>query len=53
MTPRPSDPLDASSPLEYPLAKIVAFTDHKDTIRRGGATSIIKSVYVCFIALQL
>ena len=29
-------------PLEYPLSKIACFTEHPDTIRRGGAASTIK-----------
>ncbi|KAF8623119.1 hypothetical protein AX17_007553 [Amanita inopinata Kibby_2008] len=29
--------------LEYPLSKIVPFTEHKDTIRRGGIASTIKN----------
>lgn len=31
------------TPLEYPLAKLVAFTEHKDTIRRGGVISSLKN----------
>ncbi|KAJ7605303.1 hypothetical protein FB45DRAFT_490612 [Roridomyces roridus] len=40
---RPSNLLDADSALEYPLAKLVAFTEHKDTIRRGGVASTLKN----------
>lgn len=29
---------------EFPLAKLVAFTEHKDTIRRGGVISTLKSI---------
>ncbi|PPQ97870.1 hypothetical protein CVT26_013039 [Gymnopilus dilepis] len=40
-------PLKVTKPdnttLEYPLAKIVVFTEHKDTIRRGGVASAIKN----------
>ncbi|KAG6900626.1 hypothetical protein C0993_007300 [Termitomyces sp. T159_Od127] len=38
-------PIDISNPaeLEYPLAKIVSFTEHKDTIRRGGVASTLKN----------
>ncbi|KAK7060767.1 Protein hgh1 [Paramarasmius palmivorus] len=43
LTPRPSDPIAANSDLEYPLAKIVSFTEHKNTIRRGGVASTIKN----------
>ncbi|KAG6334564.1 hypothetical protein ID866_4519 [Astraeus odoratus] len=42
LTPQPTDTLKADSALEYPLAKIVAFTEHNDTIRRGGVASTIK-----------
>ncbi|KAF9244125.1 hypothetical protein BU15DRAFT_71690 [Melanogaster broomeanus] len=42
VTPRPRDALNPDSALEYPLSKVVAFTEHKDTIRRGGVASIIK-----------
>lgn len=43
VTPRPTDPLNPSSINEYPLAKIIAFTEHKDTIRRGGVASTLKN----------
>ncbi|KIJ65194.1 hypothetical protein HYDPIDRAFT_181518 [Hydnomerulius pinastri MD-312] len=43
VTPRPSDAMKIESALEYPLAKIVVFTEHKDTIRRGGVASTIKN----------
>ncbi|KAL0572427.1 Protein hgh1 [Marasmius crinis-equi] len=43
LTPQPSNPLKTDSDLEYPLAKIVSFTEHRDTIRRGGVISIIKN----------
>ena len=36
--------MKADSDVEYPLAKIVSLTGHKDVIRRGGVISIIKSV---------
>ena len=42
LTPFPSKPLQPESPLEYPLAKLIVFTEHKDKIRRGGADSTIK-----------
>jgi hypothetical protein len=29
--------------LEFPLAKLVPFTEHPDTIRRGGVASTIKN----------
>ncbi|KAI0048774.1 DUF383-domain-containing protein [Auriscalpium vulgare] len=43
LTPQHADVLDASSALEYPLAKLVGFTEHADTIRRGGVASLIKN----------
>ncbi|GLB43293.1 putative protein with domain of unknown function (DUF383) [Lyophyllum shimeji] len=43
LTPQPANPLKPEAELEYPLAKIVPFTEHKDTIRRGGVTSTIKN----------
>lgn len=42
LTPRPSDPLKSDSAIEYPLSKLCTFTEHKDTIRRGGVASTIK-----------
>lgn len=42
LEPQPIDSLKTESDLEYPLAKIVPFTEHKDKIRRGGVTSTIK-----------
>lgn len=42
LTPRPANPLGLDEPLEYPLAKITVFTEHKDTMRRGGVVSTIK-----------
>lgn len=41
-TPRPANTFDTSD-LEYPLTKLVSFTEHKDTIRRGGVSSAIKN----------
>ncbi|KAG6888749.1 hypothetical protein C0995_006220 [Termitomyces sp. Mi166 len=40
-----AQPVNISNPaeLEYPLAKIVSFTEHKDTIRRGGVASTLKN----------
>ncbi|KIK91846.1 hypothetical protein PAXRUDRAFT_26903 [Paxillus rubicundulus Ve08.2h10] len=43
LTPRPSDVMKADSALEYPLSKIVALTEHQDTIRRGGVAATIKN----------
>ncbi|TFK39500.1 hypothetical protein BDQ12DRAFT_698154 [Crucibulum laeve] len=43
LSPQPIEPLKPTGPLEYPLAKIVAFTEHKDTIRRGGVASTMKN----------
>ena len=44
ITPRPADPLIPTSGegLEYPLSQLVVFTEHPDTIRRGGVASTIK-----------
>jgi hypothetical protein len=44
LTPQSSDPLkpEVSGQVEYPLSKLVVFTEHKDTIRRGGVASLIK-----------
>ena len=46
LTPQPSDPLqgETAGMFEYPLAKLVVFTEHRDPIRRGGITSLIKCV---------
>ena len=33
---------EAGATPEYPLARIVVFTEHKDTIRRGGVVSTLK-----------
>ncbi|KIO33751.1 hypothetical protein M407DRAFT_13666 [Tulasnella calospora MUT 4182] len=46
LTPVPVRPLDTSSPLEYPLSKVLPFTEHSDLIRRGGVDSTIKNC--CF-----
>lgn len=43
LTPRPKEPMGTSEDLEYPLAKLLAFTEHPDTIRRGGVASTIKN----------
>lgn len=44
LTPRLSKSLDTDpdGALEYPLAKLVVFTEHKDLIRRGGVASTLK-----------
>ncbi|EEB96413.1 hypothetical protein MPER_04460, partial [Moniliophthora perniciosa FA553] len=52
LTPRPSNPIDPNSDPEYPLAKIVSFTEHKDTIRRGGVASTIKSGSISFLRIK-
>jgi len=36
------------TPLEYPLSKLLAFTDHPNIIRRGGVASTIKYVLLYF-----
>ncbi|KAF8993804.1 hypothetical protein BDQ17DRAFT_1367936 [Cyathus striatus] len=43
LTPQPNNQLDKASKKEYPLSKLVAFTEHTDTIRRGGVASTIKN----------
>ncbi|RDB23378.1 Protein HGH1 [Hypsizygus marmoreus] len=43
LTPRPTNFLKPHEDFEYPLAKIIPFTEHKDTIRRGGVASTIKN----------
>ncbi|KAH8833940.1 hypothetical protein DL96DRAFT_1703572 [Flagelloscypha sp. PMI_526] len=43
LTSRPTNELDAQSPRERPLAKLMAFTEHKDKIRRGGIVATIKN----------
>jgi hypothetical protein len=44
LTPENFHPLEpsAAAPREFPLAKLVAFTEHPDLIRRGGVDSCIK-----------
>ncbi|KAJ7065408.1 hypothetical protein C8F01DRAFT_744965 [Mycena amicta] len=42
LSPHPRNPLEQGHP-EYPLAKLVSFTEHKDTIRRGGVASTLKN----------
>lgn len=43
LTPRPANFLKLNDSVEYPLAKLVTFTEHKDTIRRGGVANTIKN----------
>ncbi|OBZ73605.1 Protein HGH1 [Grifola frondosa] len=43
LTPRPANPLNSEGNLEYPVSKLLAFTEHKDTIRRGGVASTLKN----------
>ncbi|KAF8236647.1 cytoplasmic protein [Tricholoma matsutake] len=40
---RPTNFLDPTSATEYPLAKIMPFIEHRDTIRRRGVASTIKN----------
>ena len=42
LTPRSSDPLSEDGEPEYPLTKLIVFTEHKDTMRRGGVAATIK-----------
>ncbi|PPQ70659.1 hypothetical protein CVT24_000667 [Panaeolus cyanescens] len=48
LSPQPLHVLKPDSPLEYPLAKLVSFTEHPDPIRRAGVASSIKNC--CFHA---
>ncbi|KAF5342993.1 hypothetical protein D9758_013685 [Tetrapyrgos nigripes] len=41
--PKSTSESGTDSDLEYPLAKIISFTEHKDLIRRGGVVSTIKN----------
>ncbi|KAH9840057.1 DUF383-domain-containing protein [Rhodofomes roseus] len=43
LKPRPVDATKSEGDLEYPLTKLLVFTEHKDTIRRGGVASTIKN----------
>ncbi|KAF8184421.1 hypothetical protein BJ912DRAFT_974782, partial [Pholiota molesta] len=43
LSPQPTDVLKEDSIIEYPLAKLVVFTEHEDTIRRGGVAAAIKN----------
>ncbi|KAM6496762.1 protein of unknown function (DUF383) domain containing protein [Amanita muscaria] len=42
-TPHLTNTFEPLSRMEYPLSKIMPFTEHDDTIRRGGAASTIKN----------
>lgn len=42
VTPWPADPLQTNGALLYPLAKILAFTEHQDIVRRRGTISTLK-----------
>ena len=46
VTPEDFNPLVTSGEKtkEYPLSKLIAFTEHPDLIRRGGVMSCIKYV---------
>jgi hypothetical protein len=44
LSPQPTNVLKPDADLEYALAKLVPFTEHKNTIRRGGVASTIKYV---------
>ena len=45
LSPQPIDVLKDDSGLEYPLAKVIAFTEHKDKIRRSGVASTVKCAH--------
>ncbi|KAF5381406.1 hypothetical protein D9757_009079 [Collybiopsis confluens] len=47
-TPRPTNSMKPDSELEFPIAKIVSFTEHRDVVRRRGVVSTIKNF--CFNA---
>lgn len=42
VTPRLGDVMKLESAPEYPLSKIVLFSEHKDMIRRGGVAYTMK-----------
>jgi hypothetical protein len=42
MSPINADVVRQTGDLEYPLSKLVVFTEHPDLIRRGGIASLIK-----------
>ena len=42
LTPRSVDISRSDGDIEYPLSKVVSFTEHKDMIRRGGVASTLK-----------
>ncbi|CCM02579.1 uncharacterized protein FIBRA_04682 [Fibroporia radiculosa] len=43
LTPRPTDPMKSEMTVEYPLSKLLVFTEHNDIIRRGGVASALKN----------
>ncbi|KDR67629.1 hypothetical protein GALMADRAFT_130070 [Galerina marginata CBS 339.88] len=43
LSPQPTTASKPDQLLEYPLAKLVAFTEHADTMRRGGVASALKN----------
>jgi Domain of unknown function (DUF383) len=53
LTPRPIRTFEEDGGVEYPLAKITLFTEHKDVIRRGGVAATIKFVPTCFRELPV
>ncbi|KAE9390438.1 DUF383-domain-containing protein [Gymnopus androsaceus JB14] len=42
-TPRPPNFLQSEGNVEFPIAKVISFTEHKNIIRRGGVASTIKN----------
>lgn len=44
VTPAATIPLATTPPLEYPLSKLKAFTEHSNSIRRKGVSATIRSV---------
>ncbi|KAL0955192.1 hypothetical protein HGRIS_004097 [Hohenbuehelia grisea] len=43
LEPKPFNPMKPSESIEYPLTRLVPFTEHKDVIRRGGVASTLKN----------
>ncbi|KAF9060733.1 hypothetical protein BDP27DRAFT_1385484 [Rhodocollybia butyracea] len=43
-TPRPSSFLNPTADIEFPISKVVPFTEHPNTIRRGGVASTLKNL---------
>lgn len=46
LTPLSVDLMKSIEDLEYPLTKLLVFTEHQNPIRRGGVASTLKSVTI-------